>query len=272
MGMRRPPSTTMALRSRSNPTIGTELVAQPVIRRPPHQKRIARHTARQEQQDLRTRQFARLHHHPPYANPRCNASAPIDSPVSSMPWPRRGTYTRLHRHHAARNAVSASRERCTGTTSSASPCTISTGARLASSAARASGATSAPENARIARGARPAQAGEQHRHRALAEPHHRVGLRRQPEPRQFRIDERVEDSRPLCARPPPSPRACDPQRSTTAGRSRNHAETAHRPRRTARPAPHATKWAPGRSGRPVRTQPVAQARQAASSPFEAGPQ
>ena len=117
--------------------------------------------------------------HPP-ENARCNASAPIASPVSSMPWPSRGTYTASTGTFAARNAASASRERCTGTTSSASPCTSSTGARLASSAARRLGRDQrAGERQDRARRDGAAQAGEQHGHRALAEAHQRVGLRRQ---------------------------------------------------------------------------------------------
>ena len=113
----------------------------------------------------------------PRRRARCRNSAPIERPASSMPWPRPRHIQRLDRHARGAQPASASRERCAGTTSSASPCTSSTGAWL-----RQLGRQGFRRDQRAgkrqdrARRDRAAQPGEQHRHRALAEAHQRIGV------------------------------------------------------------------------------------------------
>ena len=152
----------------------------------------------------------------------------------------------------------------TGTIPSASPCTSSTGARLAFSGERFGCDQRAGECQNRAWRGNAAQPSEQHRHRSLAEPHQRIRIGRQSKPPQFRIDERIRENQPRGARPPPSPTACGPRRSTTGGQNRNHAGTAHPPRRTTRPATHAPRSAPGRSGHAHPHRPHGTAQQAVS--------
>ena len=120
---------------------------------------------------------------------------PAASPASSMLWPRPGANRLWTGMPAARNAVSAWRDRKAGTTLSASPWTSSTGAWFLGFGGEHCGVNQGAgigQNGAGRGGA--AQAGEQHHHRALAEPRQGVGGRRQVVFGQRRVDETVQRS------------------------------------------------------------------------------
>ena len=122
--------------------------------------------------------------------PSAGTAPPADRPASSMPWPSRGRDVRLHRD--AGGAQRRARRRA-----SARPAPLVGLAmhqqdrrRSASSRRERLGCEQRAGKARMARGGDgAAQAGEQHRHRALAEPHQRIGVGGQAEPGQLGVDE-----------------------------------------------------------------------------------